>query len=1101
MALGKNVTKSAEKNKSRRTHATFFACLAFAFFIVLFSARSYSFDALSDLITAHEYDDISDFSATLDSLHKTAFYGWSTGDESTPELITDRRLGNYILNCPTTEKGHDLPQIFLIASPSSPLDLHDRRYVCFMLKNTYGSDSEKNGRVSIKLFSGNEKLSFSKEIAGEKYSLISVCVGTWKYRNAIDKIEIRVTGNSGGSVISSAQISGPYVSGNRVNQNEKFMSDAFSASGSEIETIDRGKKSEAMKLTLGSQRVTLTGTPTAAFRDEEANAVRIIMTSSSDYEGFSFRYSVLDPNTGHVSLQTREIRLEANAKRFSYIIPTGNVDNITEFSIIFDGSRSGEALIYSIAPVSIYEGYLGGVYADVTECKKNEKTDTINVLGNIHHSFLTSHDSYTVECYRLGVGETLDDALLRGDSPVGTSPMTSHFAFKLKLSRLGTYACVSKYALAARSESGDVIQLCAPVSVSGTFGRMETASGRTNIKGINSDYTSVAIDGGMGVSVIDVYLDRLISASHSGHIYTTDNSFIYFDASYIGELDRKIKNLCAADCKVYLRFIVSADCDAESISYVRADEDGKAEYLGVVLDSTDAMRDFFAVTDFICKRYSGFTNGKISGLILGKSVDLASVQNFTGIAGLTEYALNVAKTFEFMARCASDEIPGIEVVLPISDSRASGTGYDTEILLTSICAYLDDGGGLDFSLMLESTHVPYSIRSDMFENDIIYIDEDGNVTENDTDPIKVVRSDEESDFYCTDNIYTFERMLDYLDCISESAPISYIFYWEPNLEKIGNGLSAAYIYNYYSLMFSERAGAFVTYFPSGDIGTAGIKKLAYIMKYIDTERNESGEMCDAVLSVFGVESWDEIIENYDPNLLVHRIFHEETARDSLPTDIKGSFTLWDFSAAFGTLGWFEGGNCKSVTIDAAAKNGRSLRADLTAGAADLYGYSDFVYSFEYPDDISFAPYLEFDVSTDETDESTLYEIMIVICGDGHRTEAKTVIASGKTAGIVVNASADGQASHISCIRICARTISGSAEDFSLYIKKITAHSTEFDDAALKSSFEKSRAESRHTEISDAQDERPRYEVAAALAVLIFLSIALIAFYDRNKRGN
>lgn len=1101
MTPPKNTHTFDDKIKLRRTVSSLLACITVTVFAVLFLTLSYSFDALSDLITIHEYDDISAFSDSLVSLHKTAFYGWTCGDGESPKRITDRRLGNYILDCPATEAGHDLPKVTLISSPSAPLNLVNRRYVSFLLKNTYKSDSEKNGRISITFFSGDETLAFSKEIAGEKYNLITVCIGTWKYRNAVDKIEIRVTGNSGGSIISSAQFSGPYVSGEQAIQSEKFMSGSFTAQGTEIETIDRGRKSEAVKLTLPQQRVTLTGYPQASFRDEEANAVKIVMTSNSDYGEFSFRYSILDPNTGHVSQQTKEVRLEANAKRFSYIIPTGNVDNITEFSIIFDGTNSGEVLIYSIAPVSIYEGYSGGIHADITECKKNEKTGTVNLIGNIHHSFLTSHDNYTVECYMLGIGETLDDVLLREDKPVATSPMTSHFAFEMKISRLGTYACVSKYALAARSEDGDVIQLCSPVSVFGSFGRTEAASGKANIKGVNSDFTSVAIDCGMGSSVIDVYLDRLISTSHSGHIYTADNSFIYFDASYIAELDKKIKNLCAADCKAYLRFIVSADCDAESLSFVKADENGLAEYLGIVLDSTDASRDFFAVTDFICKRYSGFANGKISGLILGKSIDLASSLNFTGNTGLTEYALTVARTLEFMARCASSEIPGIEVVFPISDSRVAGSGYDTEILLTSVCAYLDDGGGLDFSLMLESTHIPYSIKSDMFENDIIYVDEDGNVTENDAEPIKTERAGEESDFYCTDNIYTFERMLDYLDCISESAPTSYIFYWEPNLENVGNGLSAAYIYNYYSLMFSEKAGAFITYFPSGDIGKAGIKKLAYIMKYIDTERNESGEMCDAVLSVFGVENWSEIIENYDPSLLVHRIFHEENASDSLPTNTKGSFTLWDFSGAFGTLGWFEGSNCKGVTIDAAAKNGRSLRADMTSGAADLYGYSDFVYSFEYSEDISFAPYLEFEVSTDKTDANTLYEIMIIVCGDGHRTEAKTLLASGDTSNIVVNASADGQASHISCIRICARTISGSTEDFGLYIKKITANSTVLDDAALKKAFEKSRAEARHTEIEETQSEKPRYEIAIAFASLLFLSIALIAFYDKNKSRN
>lgn len=1071
--------------------------LAIAAAIFVFSIASAADDAVSELISLHEYDDTSTFSKNLDAIQLTAHYNWLTGSGEEPTRITDRNLGNYLLE----HDAGDADSVLFVSEPSAALDVYDRNNIYFVLKVDFDDAAEgRKYKIDITLGAEDESLSFSKEVSGEKYELVSLYIGTWKHRKAIDRIEIRFSSSD----MTAAYMSGPYTMGAKIKSNDRFMTSSLSLGSSEPEYIDKGTVSEAIRLPLDGGRVVLSAVPALLYSNETYNAVRVIMTNASDYETAQFRFNKLNTQTGHTETKSEEIKLIPSAERFSYIVCTGNVEDIINFSIIFDGTRTGEAIIYSIEPVYIYEGYSGNSFAVITECKKSAKHATINLVGDVEHSFFTSHDSFTLECYMLKSNETVSDVILRGDGPIAKSSISSHFIFELKLSDLGTYAMTSKYAVIAASEDGERIELCAPTSVSADLGSPKTDQNRANIKGVVSSSVSLVSNSGAGYTIIDVFLDKLTNASHSGHIYIIENSFFYFNADYVSELDKKIKSLYASGSEVYLRLLVSSDADTELISYISADgADDDTKYLAVDIKDHEAEKSFFAVTDFICKRYSENTNGRISGLILGKCVDLDRKYNYSDAASISEYAKTLATSFEFMARCAASSIDKIKVFLPISDSRSGSVGYDTELLLSSVCRYFDACGELEFSLMLEGTHTPYAIDSKTFELEPVCVDEDGNISLQELAVLpELEKAGESSDCYRTDNLYIFERLMDYLGYLSPSAPSAYIYFWKPNISAVGTGLSAAYIYNYYSIMFSDKAGAFIVDIcgESSRDEENGISALANIIKYIDTDKNSSGEIYTALADIFDDEYIKSSFEECGFEMPIHRAFYEVDALNSLPSDrdFKGEFTLWDFSTVFGSLGWFDGSGCETVAISDSQKYGRTLRALMSPSLRGGSGeYSELVYYFEYPEDISFAPYLLFELAV-EGDAETDCEIVIFIFDGKITAESSMLVSSGSLRNIVVDASAGGKISQLRSIRICVRPSSDDGGDLELHLKKVSANSTLYEDEALEKEFESARAKARNSSLDAGDDSSPRYEAILLIGTVLFLSILIVAFYDRNR---
>ena len=1072
----------------------------------------------SNICAVTEYEDMSKFDMV--TLSSTSSMNWTTSDGTEPKMGHEHGLPGIVLK---STSATNIAQFF--SFPSEAIDAYSHRKLSFAAKIICGNNEsfKQNCQVILTLHSGDKAFECVGEVTSGGWNVITFDIGTWKHRKNLTGISLSFVGENGYLPLSEVKLSGPYINENDLPKMANFMSYGLYASGMEIEILNRGTPSEALRVSINSQPVNISGSAAVPYKEEDCNAIRIILSNNSDLENLKFNYNYLNGVIGEYASAVKTIPLQPHTNRFSYLVSTCDVSLISSFSLMLDSYSSGQVTIHSIEPVCVYEGYTDDEFGIISSCETDSDQKNLLISGSVYYDFLISHDDHTLVCYQLRTGETFEEVLANGDKPLATSKMSSNFSFEIKTEKLGDFALVSKYAIAALSPEGEHILLSPPISVSGDFGLAETASGSSNIKGLNSEYIYMAVDCGVGYSIIDVYLDRLINSSRSGHLYTIEDTFIYFDSDYVSQLDNKIKNLHAAGCKVYLRLLISADADTSLIPYVNAQiPTEETEFLAVTISTAEAEKHFFAVVDFLSTRYSQITNGKISGLVLGKNVNMMSKYNYSGDIGLIQYAKKLAQSLDLMARTAVISIPNIEILLSISDSKSSD--IDIELLLISLCRYFDQSGGLDYSLIIEGAHAPYSLNASMFENapeeegeesgdteEIDRIDETSGSYEEEAEtiiqvePITLSAATEYSDYYCTDNLYTFERVLDNLSKTYKSVPKSYVYCWEPDIAAVGGGLSAAYIYSYYSIMFSEKGSAFIVSLPDGEEGKLGAKKLSYLMKYIDTERNSTGTLCLSALEIFGAESWDELIEGYDEQLINYRSFYENSPLEALPETIKGSYALWDFSSSFGFLDWFEGSNCRSLYIDTANTGEKALCAEISSLSSVSEGYSDMVYSYEYPEDISLMPYIEFEFEISEGGKNALYEVMVIIGGEGHRIEAKKLVKSDVSSNIIVSTADLEQMKQIDYIRFCVRRISGEASDadsaFKIYLKKVTAHSDKYDDQSLENAVLEARAKAQNTlpTGSDLLSAEPKLDFIIAVAIIIIIGVAMAGFYERKQK--
>ncbi len=1051
--------------------------LAFLCCFLAFAENTFS---RANIGTVTERDNMSGFE--LSSIVKTADMRWTLSDGILPHMRTEKGLPSYVL----TDHSDTFTGAFY-STPVSPLDMYFVKKISFVFKMS-DQDNAVNERALfiLTLASEGKILECTGEVTSGRWNVITFDISGWKHRKHVTAISVQIVGADGTLPLGNIELSGPYAPRESKPEMAKFMSEWLSAPGTEIEFLNRGEADEALRINLRAKRLSLSGVAHIPYSEETKTALRIILSNDSGLTSVRFSYNYLDTVGGGYASDTKNIDLKPMSGKTSYIINTCDVSLISSFSFVFDSAGAGSVTLHSIEPVAVYGGadLENEFYGEIIKCSSDKSGKLITVSGSVHHSYLISHTEDKLLCYMLAGNESFGEAIESGRKPVGEINMSSKFSFELKVKELEGLPIISKFAVAAISSEGELTLIASPASVEESTGVPDTSMGKVNIKGLEYDFISMATYCGVGNAIVDVYLDKLTSSNQSGHIYSTKDTFVFFDTEYVSELDTAIKNLYAEGCRIYLRLLISPNADSEHLQYTLDSTSDTSPFFAFDTSSADGEKEFYATVDFLAKRYSGSgaSGGKLTGLILGKSIDLSPVYNSSRENNIVSYAKKTARALEIMACTASASIPGIEIVLPVSDGRGEDkNGFDTELLLASIGKYLDDGGGMQYSLMLESTHAPYS----------------GNVDG------KKAPSDMNSNYYCADNLSEFENMLKQLSKYSESVPSAYIYHWTPDLHESETEISAEYIYNYYSVMFSEMSSAFVLSLPSTEDGRKSAAGLSYLMKFIDTTKNITGSLCLSALTVFDAESWKDIVPSFDDDKIVYRNFYEVKPFDMLPDNIKGRYSLWDFSNAFGTLDWLSGSGCDSLQLEGASNGGKALCAELYTDGS-VSSYSDIVYRFEYPEKVTLMPYLGFELSVDDGGAGNRYEIMIVVGGNGHRIESKRLIVGGRTENIYVSTFAMSELSEMDQIRICVRAVDAKAEDadvIKLRLNSVTAYSDRYGNSGLADRIEKARAIARNADVAEdkADNGDVTHDLLVVAIAVIIPAVALVAFYDRKQK--
>lgn len=783
--------------------------------------------------------------------------------------------------------------------------------------------------------------------------------------------------------------------------------------------------------------------------------ITLINRSPSTELTVTYEYYLNSPQT-----KTLKKAIAANKETVqTVILPLPEIDSATGISFSF-GVAEGTVELCSFFNVS---SYINSFHDEISVevCRYNKETGTVEISGAIGWETTVRYSEATLALFALDPAE---DAYLFNKTPIARTGIS--FSFSFSVTGDSTERLFCRYVIAAVTATGERIPLTSPLYPTISDGKPDAA---TAFKGVHTGNFETAISVGAQSAIVDVYLDKVLNTQNSGILYAGEHSYYYFNPDYISGLDAAVRNLSGAGCRTYLRFLISGD--ANDLSFVSYTESGeKVVSKGISVKSQDALLTVFALTDFLSARYSDDTIGRISGLILGQKVNRAADYNRTDAKTLAEDTALYAAAFSLISGVASRNIPGLSMVLPLSDDRLGGTldaseltgNYPADLYLYSFLEALRDSflNPPAVTLMIESEVVPATSADEY------------SATENDL-------------------VFEMQNLLNEFSSAYPNLLPSLIFSWSPEKSADADTIEASYVI----LFLRLRAAGFVSEFFFNTTGLSAteaekaVEVLSYTVRQIDTDRHSAA--IAPVLERLG-KTAAELIAGYAEGNYVRQTVRNYKLTSGYGEGVVpiGSYTLWNFTATTGTQNFYSGNGCG----DPAVLSGSGLTAKLTFTGTQ---FSGLACRFTHGQNLSFAPYLRFELGVNGKKGSS-FEVQIQLIGNASLINACAVLGAGESGAYYLDLSDAAQAiADVQCLRICVRPLDGSAGDGTLYLRSVTLQSTQYDDEDLKDKI----ALSGSTENENDGTAKRDFTTPVIVTVIVVLASVVLAVFLFARRKN
>lgn len=793
-----------------------------------------------------------------------------------------------------------------------------------------------------------------------------------------------------------------------------------------------------------------------------AVCVTLINRSSSTELMVTYEFYLNSPQSQTV----KKAILPNQTEEQTVILSLPEIDRATGLSFSF-GVSDGTIELCSFFNISAYSNSFHDEIA-VETCRYNAETGNVEIAGAIGWETTVRYSDATLALFTL---EPSEDAYLSNKTPIARTGISFSFSFSVPGS--SAEELYYRYVIAAVTATGERIPLSSPLYPTVYSGTTESSDA---FKGIHTGDFEDAVSMGAQSAIVDVYLDRVLNTQNSSILYAGEHSYYYFNADYIATIDAAVRNLTGTGCRTYLRFLISGDANGFSfVSYTESGE--KVTSKGISVKTQDALLTVYAMTDFLSARYKDDTVGRISGLILGQNVNRASVYNRTDAKTLADDAALYAAAFSLIFGVASRNVPGIIMVLPLSDSRVGQTletaemtgDYPADLYLYSFLEALKD-------TYLESPAVTLMIESG-------------------TIPAEV--SAQKSDALDVDHLEDLRMLLNRFSAEFGNLQPRVLYAWAPS-----KNTDIATAENTYAILFLKLKGAgFVSGFFLNTAGlsmTDALKEttaLAYIARYIDTTEHEA--IIAPVMERLGLTAAD-LVSGYTPSNYIRQTVCSLTLTDTYAEGVAiiGRYTLWNFAATTSTQDFYSGSGCGDLSV-LSGTSGNGLTAKLSfSGAA----FSGMAHRFAYGKSLSIAPYLRFEIGIDGK-KNTAYELQIQLIGAASFVKASAIVNAGEEGTYCLNLSDIAETiGDVQCLRICARPLGGDGEDCTLSLRSVILESTQYNDEDLKYQI----TQSGNTDRGDANITRRDFTtpiIVTAAVILVSIALAVILFTRRKNHNN
>lgn len=826
---------------------------------------------------------------------------------------------------------------------------------------------------------------------------------------------------------------------------ERFSTDSFEESSGRLIPYN----SESLLFSIRGSGASFSFTPMPITGKTSCNAYRFVLINNTVSNRMTVTYSYRESE----EVYTSECELEQSQTKQTCLIYIPDAERVDRITVSFFGVRSGSVRLYSINPVSAYRP-VSEEFGSITSCVANLSDATVTLGGRVLSGVTAKYTDAKLLLYRLPTG-TDPDAYLADENraALAETKILSKFSFTVPAENAGDR--LSRYLVTIRISDGAEVPLTDPTYVTSLGGDAVpgTVPSDSAYKGIVGDATSTVISLGAGSTIVDVYLDRLLSDAKSPISYTSGGVTLQIDRSTITELDSRIRAYMASGCTVYLRYLISPDATDFRLSSGGGTD---ARYQGIFLSGNDSAAVLYSVTGYLADRYSGQAFGRLGGVILGTGVDRAAEYNDCGTLSLNDYVQNFARVALTVRLAFSKGGYDMQVVVPVTDNLSAELigeeerdgFYDKYLFLSGLQKLFSESDFSGYTVLLESGHIPYPLQ----------INESGDM----------VPGTATTGFYTAANAAKFE------DLLSESGmgKQGYLVGWSPSEELSDTELIVSYLYSYHSF---RRSGGPAVLFLCVD--RTRLQRLSHVLSGIDTEEG-SGQ--DAfVLGVFSATSWQELFHR-EKTGEVRQMFSLDAGIAA--ENAAGTYAIFDFTSALGTLNWNADPNVSGFGIGVSKTVGRALAATVNFSADSTGG---IYYTFTYPENMSLYDSLAFCFAVEDLDDvRSVFELQVTLYGDGFAATGTALAGSGEETECSFDTSSLPGA--VRSVRVTVRSVSGSDSSCRVYFRDITACSKDLDSAELQSLIENARAEARKDAERVSDTLGP-----VGVTVLIVLAVATV----------
>lgn len=978
---------------------------------------------------------------------------------------------------------------YIKRSYEEPLDLSAYSTLMLALSVRRLSDGDYTAAVTLTSVKGISKR-YTVALTPECWNAVMLDLTGFSGSDAISEIRVGIKHDYPQSVNYSYNFQLDCVAASTdryLARTAVFMSGAYNIYGGESR-LSYGYDPMSMTLNIASTLASRCFIESGALTDgifTDGEAIRVRLVNESDCDSVTLEYATAaQPDYSQNPAQTVALSIDREIQSLYFDTPDFSP---TQIRLTFNNVAQGTLTIYSITPFSYYSpidseySALLSNNGGISSCRISDDGKKVVIRGFLNESAAQSYKNSSVELYELLPYEANETIYSDDTSPTATVSVSEQFEFELPLydDRDGHSRLCSRFAAVLHNkDKARTILLGSPSYITNpeTLASSSVAyPDYASKKGLISS-SSVLLDTAAAMTELTFNLGHMFTADESGIHYDYGGVAYYIDRDFFERLDASILDANIAGCAVRLRMVLSKPTSPEyAVKLIHPSALPRSTvFYAFNTESAEGVAALECAAAFIAERYMTAESGscRVSSVIVGGDIDTAYSRYNMGKLTCSEFVDSYTRAFRIIYNTVRSISPKTRLYVSLGNSWDglrpwdAATSYLGSDLCDVITAQLGSEGGISWRLSIcpysESSErvTDYSSSSSVLNSPVTFVNLPALCTvlsrpqylyEGSRRGINI------SDFY--DSTLTAEF----------SDPVAAVCeYCRAYLTVCSDSCAAVE-----SMLLRCTPNA----------------ETSHMLKYLDTD--DSAEHLATLKSFYGVTELGELVTGYRAGMLSARISEEEKWSESLPTEIKGSASVSTFTGADDLAGW-------SVSSPVSLSAVESFKGYQNMAFADISGSDDSFYAmlnrFEYPRDLSYAPYISFNCYTEGISSSVTDLTLTVTFFSGiDRVSCTGALNGGLWSFVVCDLGGFSENKTIDGVMLRLSSESFNLSGATLVIGELRASSSKFDSDYLESKFREQRDKYLSANRTEADNK-----IVWALIILIITALTAELIYIMSR---